>query len=308
MVNAGQMVNFGSIQVEFIHVNHSIPDAVGFGIHTPAGTIVMTGDFKIDTTPIQGEMIDIARFAELGREGVLALLSDSTNAERPGFTASERTVGGSFETLFQRAQNNRIIIATFASNIHRVQQIINCAQKYGRKVALSGRSMLDTKSFVLKTGVRTFEAAAFLRRKGADTVEVKRLFASSFESYQLKYHLIANAQIHRGMAISSTDEPRDLRIEAAQAADELLNISGVEASFVLFPFDGSINISARSFGRINVQIIMEKIGGGGHLTMAGAQLPGESIEQASKKLLGAIDEFSRERGVLAARGPDDTAV
>jgi len=174
--------------------------------------------------------------------------------------------------------------------------------------ALLAGIMLDTKSFVLKTGVRTFEAAAFLRRKGADTVEVKRLFASSFESYQLKYHLIANAQIHRGMAISSTDEPRDLRIEAAQAADELLNISGVEASFVLFPFDGSINISARSFGRINVQIIMEKIGGGGHLTMAGAQLPGESIEQASKKLLGAIDEFSRERGVLAARGPDDTAV
>jgi ribonuclease J len=152
VVNAGQMVNFGSIQVEFIHVNHSIPDAVGFGIHTPAGTIVMTGDFKIDTTPIQGEMIDLARFAELGREGVLALLSDSTNAERPGFTASERTVGGSFDMLFQRAQNDRIIIATFASNIHRVQQIINCAQKYGRKVALSGRSMVNVMSVAMELG------------------------------------------------------------------------------------------------------------------------------------------------------------
>ncbi|MDD6174578.1 MAG: ribonuclease J [Firmicutes bacterium] len=152
VVNAGQMVNFGSIQVEFIHVNHSIPDAVGFGIHTPAGTIVMTGDFKIDTTPIQGEMIDLARFAELGRDGVLALLSDSTNAERPGFTASERTVGSSFDMLFQRAQNDRIIIATFASNIHRVQQIINCAQKYGRKVALSGRSMVNVMSVAMELG------------------------------------------------------------------------------------------------------------------------------------------------------------
>lgn len=152
VVNAGQMVNFGSIQVEFIHVNHSIPDAVGFGIHTPAGIVVMTGDFKIDTTPIQGEMIDLARFAELGREGVLALLSDSTNSERPGFTASERTVGGSFDTLFQRAQEKRIIIATFASNIHRVQQIINCAHKYGRKVALSGRSMLNVMSIAMEMG------------------------------------------------------------------------------------------------------------------------------------------------------------
>ena len=152
VVNAGQLVNFGSIQVEFIHVNHSIPDAVGFGIHTPAGTIVMTGDFKIDTTPIQGEMIDLARFAELGRDGVLALLSDSTNAERPGFTASERTVGGSFDKLFQSAQNDRIIIATFASNIHRVQQIINCAQKYGRKVALSGRSMVNVMGVAMEMG------------------------------------------------------------------------------------------------------------------------------------------------------------
>lgn len=152
VVNAGQMVNFGSIQVEFIHVNHSIPDAVGFGIHTPAGTIVMTGDFKIDTTPIQGEMIDLARFAELGREGVLALLSDSTNAERPGFTASERTVGDSFDKLFRQAQSSRIIIATFASNIHRVQQIINCAQKYGRKVALSGRSMLNVMTIAMELG------------------------------------------------------------------------------------------------------------------------------------------------------------
>lgn len=173
--------------------------------------------------------------------------------------------------------------------------------------ALLSGIMLDTKSFVLKTGVRTFEAAAFLRRKGADTVEVKRLFANSFESYQLKYQLIANAQIHRGMAIAFAAEPRDLRIEAAQAADELLNVSGVDASFVLFPFEGKISISARSFGRINVQLVMEKIGGGGHLTMAGAQLAGVTVEQARQKLLDAIDEFSRERGILAAKKADDSA-
>ena len=109
------------------------------------------------------------------------------------------------------------------------------------------------------------------------------------------------------MAIAFAAEPRDLRIEAAQAADELLNVSGVDASFVLFPFEGKISISARSFGRINVQLVMEKIGGGGHLTMAGAQLAGVTVEQARQKLLDAIDEFSRERGILAAKKADDSA-
>ena len=152
VVNAGGTVKLGAFQVEFIRVNHSIPDAVGFAIRTPAGTIVMTGDFKIDCTPIQGEMIDLARFSELGQEGVLALLADSTNAERPGFTMSERTVGGSFDTLFKRAEKERIIIATFASNIHRVQQIIDCAEKYGRKVALSGRSMINVVGVAMELG------------------------------------------------------------------------------------------------------------------------------------------------------------
>ena len=152
VVQPGGTVNLGCFRVEFIHVNHSIPDAVGFGIHSPAGTIVMTGDFKIDSTPIQGEMIDLGKFSQLGKEGVLALLADSTNAERTGYTPSERTVGGSFDTLFQRAENYRIIIATFASNIHRVQQIINCAEKYGRKVALSGRSMVNVMSVAMELG------------------------------------------------------------------------------------------------------------------------------------------------------------
>ncbi len=141
VVKAGGTVKLGKFSVEFIHVNHSIPDAVGFAIKCAGGTVVHTGDFKIDTTPIDGGMIDLARFAELGKEGVLCLMADSTNAERPGYTESERKVGDSFELLFRKAEERRIIVATFASNIHRVQQIINVAKALGRKVALSGRSL-----------------------------------------------------------------------------------------------------------------------------------------------------------------------
>ena len=141
--NAGDHIKLGCFDVELIHVNHSIPDSVGVAIHSPAGTIVHTGDFKIDYTPMSGGMIDLSRFAQLGDEGVLALLADSTNASRPGYTPTEQTVSDSFDTLFRRARRNRIIIATFASNISRIQQIINCAEKYGRKVAFSGRSMVN---------------------------------------------------------------------------------------------------------------------------------------------------------------------
>ena len=141
VVSPGKKVKLGKFDVEFIHVNHSIPDAVGFAIRCDGGTIVHTGDFKIDSTPIDGDIIDIARFAELGKEGVLCMMADSTNAERPGFTESESKVGASFELLFRKAEERRIIVATFASNIHRVQQIIDVADKMGRKVALSGRSL-----------------------------------------------------------------------------------------------------------------------------------------------------------------------
>ena len=137
---AGETVKLGKFMVEFIHINHSIADAVAFAIRCPAGVCIHTGDFKIDPTPIQGGMADLTRLGELGREGVLALLADSTNVERPGFTKSERSVGASFEALF-RGCDQRIIITTFASNIDRIQQIINVAAKYGRKVAVTGRSM-----------------------------------------------------------------------------------------------------------------------------------------------------------------------
>ncbi len=142
-VKPGDTITLGCFKIEFIHVNHSIPDAVAVAITSPSGVIVQTGDFKIDTTPIDGEVIDLARFAELGKKGVLALLSDSTNAERPGFTQSERIVGESFSNLFKKADKKRIIVATFSSNIHRLQQIIDEANRCGRKVAVSGRSMLN---------------------------------------------------------------------------------------------------------------------------------------------------------------------
>ncbi|RKI67228.1 ribonuclease J [bacterium 1xD42-67] len=137
---AGQVVKAGRFSVEFIHVNHSIADAVAFAIKCPVGTCVHTGDFKIDATPIQGGMMDLARLGELGKEGVLALLADSTNVERPGYTRSERSVGASFDALF-RGCEERIIVTTFASNVDRIQQVIDVAARYGRKVAVTGRSM-----------------------------------------------------------------------------------------------------------------------------------------------------------------------
>lgn len=141
VVEPRQNVRMGCMSVEFIRVNHSIPDACALAIHTPAGVIVHTGDFKVDYTPIEGGIIDLARFGELGNRGVLALMSESTNAERPGYTKSERAVGESFKNLFNSAEGKRIIIATFSSNIHRIQQIIDQAIVHGRKVAVSGRSM-----------------------------------------------------------------------------------------------------------------------------------------------------------------------
>ena len=152
VIKPGDVITLGGFTVEAIHVNHSIPDALGLAIRCEGGTIVHTGDFKIDTTPIDGGMMDLGRLAEIGQEGVLCLMSDSTNAERPGFTESERKVGESFETLFRKAGNNRIIVATFSSNIHRVQQIMNVAASLGRKVALVGRSLENVVSISAELG------------------------------------------------------------------------------------------------------------------------------------------------------------
>lgn len=149
---AGDIVRAGKFSVEFIHVNHSIPNAAALAITTPAGVVVHTGDFKIDTTPLDGKMINISRFAEIGKKGVLAMMSDSTNAERPGYTQSEHTVGESFTALFKKAKNDRIIVATFSSNIHRIQQIVDEAVRNRRKVAVSGRSMLNVVNVATELG------------------------------------------------------------------------------------------------------------------------------------------------------------
>lgn len=152
VVNPGDKVSLGCFEVELIHVNHSIPDAVALAIKSPAGVVIQTGDFKIDTTPIDGGVIDLPRLGELGNEGVLCLLSDSTNAAKPGFTESESKVGETFGTLFAKANGKRLIVATFASNIHRVQQIIDTAEKLDRKVALSGRSLENVVTIAAELG------------------------------------------------------------------------------------------------------------------------------------------------------------
>ena len=162
-VKPGDTVRAGAtMSVEFVRVNHSIPDACAFAIRTPAGLIVLTGDFKVDFTPISGEPIDLVRFGELGSEGVLALLSDSTNAEKPGSTPSERIVGESFEKLFKRAADKRIIIATFASNVHRIQQVVDTAVRFDRKVAVFGRSMVNVVAIAQELGYLTIPAGILI--------------------------------------------------------------------------------------------------------------------------------------------------
>ena len=151
-IRFGQSINLGHFRIEFIKTNHSIQDAAALAIYSPAGTIVHTGDFKVDYTPVFGDAIDLQRFAEIGKKGVLALMCDSTNAERPGYTMSERTVGRTFDQIFSEHRNQRLIIATFASNVDRVQQIINSACKIGRKVVVEGRSMVNIISIAQELG------------------------------------------------------------------------------------------------------------------------------------------------------------
>lgn len=168
-VKAGSRVRLGAIEAEFIHVNHSIADACAIALHTPLGTLIHTGDFKLDTTPIDGDMMDIVRLGELGREGVLMLMCESTNAERPGHTPSEKKVGASLEYIFSTHEKKRIIIATFSSNVHRVQQIIDTSARHKRKVAITGRSMLNIVSAAIELGYMKVPAGVLV-----DINEIKR--------------------------------------------------------------------------------------------------------------------------------------
>jgi ribonuclease J len=162
-VNAGEKIKLGdSFKVEFIHTTHSIADSVAFAITTPAGVIVHSGDFKIDYTPIQGEMIDLQRFAEIGKKGVLLFMCESTNVERPGYTMSEKSVGAIFEKIFAESENQRIMVATFSSNIDRIQQIVNSAIKHKRKVCVVGRSMTNVVKTAMELGYLDMPERTFI--------------------------------------------------------------------------------------------------------------------------------------------------
>ncbi|MGF0095652.1 ribonuclease J [Peptoniphilus sp. SGI.035] len=175
VVNAGDVVKLGKMEVEWISVNHSIPDSCALAIKTPLGYIYHSGDFKVDFTPISGEPINLTRIAEIGKKGVLAMIGESTNVLRPGYTMSESKVGETFNRLFQSLQDNRIIIATFASNVHRVQQIINSAEKYGRKVVLSGRSMVNVTETARRLGQFRVKKDTFVDIKDMDKYDDSEL-------------------------------------------------------------------------------------------------------------------------------------
>ena len=167
VVKHGQSINLGQFRIEFIKTNHSIVDSSALAIYSPAGIVVHTGDFKVDYTPVFGDAIDLQRFGEIGKKGVLALMCDSTNAEKPGFTNSEKTVGRTFDNIFADHMNTRIIIATFASNVDRVQQIINSAQKYGRKVVIEGRSMVNV--------IQTAEELGYINIPDHTLIDIEQL-------------------------------------------------------------------------------------------------------------------------------------
>ena len=205
-VAAGDTVAVGAFNVELIHVNHSIADAVALAIHTPLGTVVHTGDFKLDVTPIRGEMMDLARLGELGKQGVLALLSDSTNVERPGFSPSESKVGHRFDELFKDC-SKRIIVTTFASNVHRIQQVINSAVKYNRKVGITGRSMENVMKVATELGYMDIPAGVLVdinRLKGLPKNEVVIITTGSQgENMSALYRMAFSA--HRQVEIDSDD-------------------------------------------------------------------------------------------------------
>ncbi len=203
----GDVVKCGKFSVEFIHVNHSIPDAVAFAIKTPCGTVLQTGDFKFDSTPISGDMIDVARLSEIGKNGVLALLSDSTNAEREGITHSEKTVGASFSNLFKKAKNDRIIVATFSSNIHRMQQIIDEAVKCNRKVAVLGRSMVNVVDVATRLGYLSIPQGVLIDMKTINNYSPNQLVimttGSQGEPMSALHRMAQNT--HKSVSISSSD-------------------------------------------------------------------------------------------------------
>ena len=205
-IKAGQTIQLGAFKVEFIQSTHSIADAVALAIHTPVGIVVHTSDFKVDYTPIVGEPIDLARFAELGKKGVLLLMSDSTNAERPGYSMSERTVGKSFEEIFVNTKS-RILVATFASNIHRIQQVVDAAVKYDRKVAICGRSMINVSRKAMELGYLTIPEGLLIDIKQIKNYKPEKLVIISTGSQGEPMSALSRMALgeHRQVEISSGD-------------------------------------------------------------------------------------------------------
>ena len=204
VVKYGQHINLGCFRVEFIKTNHSIQDAAALAIYSPAGIVVHTGDFKVDYTPVFGDAIDLQRFGEIGKKGVLALMCDSTNAERPGFTMSEKSVGATFDEIFSEHKNTRIIIATFASNVDRVQQIINTSYKYGRKVVVEGRSMVNV--------ITTAAELGYLRVPDQTLIEIDQV--KNYPDEQLVLITTGSqgesmAALSRICLLSTSPSPRD---------------------------------------------------------------------------------------------------
>lgn len=231
VIKPGDNITVGGFTVEPIHVNHSIPDAVAFAIKTDAGTVIHSGDFKIDTTPIDGDVIDLGRFSDYGREGVLAFLCESTNAVKPGFTESEKKVGISFKNLFANAEGRRLIVATFASNIHRVQQIIDVAQSLGRKVALSGRSLLNVVGTAEELGYIKVPKGILIDINDSDKYPPENLVIVTTGSqgepmsalYRMAYNRHRQIQINQNdyVIISATPIPGNEKM-VGNVVDELL--------------------------------------------------------------------------------------
>ncbi len=239
IVKAGQIITLGDFRVEFIRTNHSIADAVALAIYSPAGIIVHSGDFKIDYTPVFGDAIDLQRFAELGKKGVLALMCDSTNAERPGFTSSERTVGKTFDHLFSEHPNQRIIIATFASNVDRVQQILDVAHNYHRKVVIEGRSMVSVISIASDLGYIHIPENTLIETEEMKNYTDEQLVlittGSQGESMAALSRIAAN--MHKKIAI----HPNDLVIFSSnpipgneKAVSKVINDLSVQGANVIF--------------------------------------------------------------------------
>ena len=319
VVRHGQSINLGKFRIEFIKTNHSIQDASALAIYSPAGVVVHTGDFKVDYTPVFGDAIDLQRFAEIGRKGVLALMSDSTNAERKGFTQSERTVGITFDHIFAEHQNTRLIIATFASNVDRVQQIINSAYKYGRKVVVEGRSMVNIIStaselgylnvpdntlieidemknyppekMVLITTGSQGESMAALSRMAADVHRKVTIQPNDTIIFKPKYavpvhgeyrHLKANAEVARSLGI-----PKE-NIFIIQSGD-VLEMDSESCKVVDKVHTGAILVDGLGVGDVGNIVLRDRQ----HLAEDGIIIVVLTLERRTNRLLAGPDIVSR---------------